>query len=113
MKALYNTRDALRKIRKAFNLLRLEGVQTEFGYVCCMSCGKPEAPLFSPLVYVLREDEMDFGATGVVPVYFLNPDNNDRRGTRALGDQVRIALEMSGLQVDWSEDPTRAVMVLA
>lgn len=113
METLYNTREALRNIRKAFKLLRREGVQTELGYVCCMSCGASEGLLFSPLVYTLREDETEFGANGVLPVYFRNPDSSDLGGTRALGDQVRIALEVSGLRVDWSGDPAHAVMVMA
>lgn len=113
MDTLYNTRDALRKIRKAFNMLRREGLQAEMRYVCCMSCGAPEGLLFSPLVYILRDDEMEFRATGVIPVHFQNSDSSDRRGSRALGDQVRIALEVSGLRVDWSGEPTHAVMVMA
>lgn len=113
MDTLYDTRDALRKIRKAFNMLRQEGVQAQMRYVCCMQCGAPEVPFFSPLVYILREDELEFRAIGVVPVYFRNPDSSDLPGTHALGDQVRIALEMSGLRVEWSGNPDHAVMVMA
>jgi len=113
MNTLYDSRDALRKIRKAFNMLRQEGIQTQMRYVCCMSCGAPEAPVFSPLVYILREDELEFRAIGVVPVYFRNPERSDLLGARALGDQVRIALEISGLTVEWSGNPDHAVMVMA
>lgn len=113
MGSLFNTSPAVRKLRKAFRMLRREGIQAQMEYVCCMSCGAPDAPFFCPLVYVLKEDEQVFGTTGVLPVHFRNPDNGDHRGTRALGDQVRIALEMSGLRVDWSGDPAHPVMILA
>lgn len=109
----YDTREALRKIRKAFNLLRREGLSVHMRYVCCVSCGLPEAPFFCSLVYVLREDELAFKSVGILPVYFRCAHHGDRRGTRALGDQVRIALELAGLRVDWSGDPEHAVMVMA
>ena len=117
MDTIFDTRDALRKLRQAFNLLRGEGLSVHMRYVCCMSCcmscGAPEAPFFSSLVYILREDELAFKSVGVIPVYFRCANRGDRRGTRALGDQVRIALEISGLRVDWSGDPDHAVIVLA
>lgn len=113
MKTLFDTRDSLRKIRKAFNMLRQEGLQAQMRYVCCMQCGSPEAPFFfGSFVFVLREDEMEFKTTGVLPVWFRSPDE-DAAGARALGDQVRIALELSGLTVEWSGDPEHAILVIA
>ena len=112
MDTLFDTRDALRKIRKAFTMLRQEGIQAHMRYVCCMQCGQPEPPFFGSLVYVLRGDEMDFKSAGVLPVWVRGQDE-DRAGARALGDQVRIALEVSGLTVEWSGDPDHAILVMA
>ena len=69
-------------------------------------------PFFGSLVYDLREDEMDFKSAGVLPVWVLGQEE-DRAGVRALGDQVRIALEMSGLTVEWSGDSDHAILVMA
>lgn len=109
----FDTTDALHKLRQAFNLLRKEGLSVHMRYVCCSSCGLPEAPFFCSLIYVLREDELAFKSVGVLPVYFRCANGSDRRGTRALGDQVRIALEMSGLKVEWSGNPDQAILVMA
>jgi len=112
MDTLFDTRIALRKIRKAFSLLRHEGITAHMSYVVCMQCGKPEVPFFGSLVYVLSEDEIEFKKIGVLPVWFCSPDE-DPAGARALGHQIRIALEMSGLMVDWSGDISHPVMVMA
>lgn len=113
MDTLFDTREALRQVRRAFNMLRREGVSVHMRYVCCMACGVPETPFSCSIVYVLREDELGFKATGVLPVYFRSSNHGDRSGARALGDQVRIALEVTGLRVEWSGDPDHAILVMA
>jgi len=112
MKALYNTDEALRKIRTAFKVLRQEGVQAQTRYVCCEQCGRPVASYFIPHVYILREDEMEFRVTGVLPVHYRSPDP-DPASQRALGDQVHILLKLNGLEVEWNGDPNHVVMVMA
>jgi len=112
MELLFNTTDALRKVRKAFNMLRQEGVAAHMRFACCSTCGTPATFIPRPLVYVLREDELAFKENGILPIRFVDSDD-DPTGTRALGDQVRIILVMNGLEVEWNGDSSRPIMVMA
>ena len=55
---------------------------------------------------------MDFRESGILFIRFLSSDG-DRAGARALGDQVRIMLEIHGLEVEWPGSPDQAIMVMA
>jgi predicted Zn-ribbon and HTH transcriptional regulator len=41
MDTLYDTSEAIRKVRKAFTMLRREGLQVQMRFVCCEQCGSP------------------------------------------------------------------------
>jgi hypothetical protein len=112
MEPLFDTTAATRKIRKAFDALRREGVNARMNYMCCNTCAMETAPFFSSLVYYPREDAIAFRESGVLFIRFLSSDG-DKAGTRALGDQVRCILELNGLEVEWDGSPGQAIMVMA
>ena len=68
--------------------------------------------MFASLVYCHRQDVKAYRENGVLFIRFINADG-DEEGTHALGDQVRILLEINGLVVEWDGRPDKAIMVLA
>ena len=112
METLFDTSDALRKIRKAFNAMRKEGISAHMNYMCCNRCARAAAPMFASLVYYHPKDAKAFREDGVLYIRFISSDG-DEEATCALGDQVRILLEINGLEVEWDGSPDKAIMVLA
>ena len=112
MEFLFNTTEALCKLRKAFNDLRREGVSAHMRCACCKTCGAPMPVVPKPFVYVTREDELAFQSAGILPIHYIDTDGSDT-GCMALGQQVRIILEIQGLTVEWEENPWTPIIVMA
>jgi len=110
METLFDITDALRKIRIAFSILRHEGVNARTNYLCCYHCVLGKAPSSTSLVYYSRDDVFNFRRTGVLPIRIL-PPHGDGKGTGALIDQIRIILELQGLETEI--DCWQAIKVMA
>ncbi len=109
MEILFDTATALCRLRKAFQMLRSEGISAH------MRLPDRTVPMVmapKPLVFVTLEDELAFARTGTLPVQFVDTFGDDA-GCRALGDMARIILEMHGLTVEWGGNFEKPLMVLA
>ena len=100
-----------KKLRKAFQALRDEGVLARMDFCQHSSIFDSPPPPDKCLVFYGAGDLAFFRDTGILVVHFSTPDG-DPAGTRALGDQVRILLEWNGLEVEWDGDPSQALAVL-
>lgn len=109
METLFDAADALLKLRKAFAMLRSEGVSA---HMRLTDRTVPMVMVPQPLVFVTLEDELAFARTGTLPVQFVDTFGDDA-GCRALGDMARIVLEIHGLTVEWGGSHEKPLMVVA
>ena len=100
-----------KKLRKAFQALRDEGVLARMDFCQNSSFFDSPPPSDKCLVFYGARDLEFYKETGILVVHFSTPDG-DLASTRALGEQVRILLEWSGLEVEWDGDPNQALAVL-
>lgn len=105
----FDTKNALCRVRKAFNDLRREGVSCHLRFT---EQTVPSVLAPRPLVFITLKDELAFPSTGSLPVQYVDSDG-DLAGCKGLGQMVQILLVQNGLDVEWNLDPEQPIMVLA
>jgi hypothetical protein len=99
------------QIRKAFELLRKEGVIARMNFMCCSSCALAElASLGKPVVFFNKQDNEDLKILEEVNIRYWHPDESEKSAKR-LGEMVTSILTSCHINVEWDGDPSKTLYV--
>lgn len=109
--------DAVRpKVARAFKVLRKGNLICRMGFSCCMGCACAELePMVKArkargAVYFHKQDDAGFRKGEDLYVRY-SVANDDAEDWKALGTEVKAALEAEGLVVEWNGDVNTAICV--
>ncbi len=110
--------DAVRpKVNRAFRALRKGNLICRMSFSCCMGCACAELdPMVKArkargAVYFHKQDDSSFRKGHDLYIRYASAGKDDLKGWKAIGDEVKAALEAEGLVVEWDSDVNMAICV--